>query len=329
MVAYTGIQGQNILIVSSDPAKPTECQIWYNSTSNLLKGYQFATVNAWATGGNLNNVRVNPQATSNGTQTASLVFGGQDNVGGIITNSESYNGTSWTNTPSLNTARQDGSGAGIQTAALAFAGENPGGSVAATESWNGSSWTSLSSPSNLGTPRGQTGGVGTQTSAVVFGGNPNVTATEKWDGSVWTSSGNLNTGRRDLVGAGIQTAAIAFGGIIDSTPNSGTESFNGTSWTSVTSLNTARRGLGGAGTQTLALAFGGDPGTITGATELWNGTSWTNNPTGLATARTGLTVYGASQGSALCAGGSNGTAVQSLTEEWTSQALQVKTITTS
>ena len=46
MVAYTGIQGQNILIVSSDPANPTEGQIWYNSTTNLLKGYQFAAVNA-------------------------------------------------------------------------------------------------------------------------------------------------------------------------------------------------------------------------------------------------------------------------------------------
>jgi hypothetical protein len=40
MAAYTGIQGQNILIVSSDPSNPTEGQIWYNSTSNLLKGYQ-------------------------------------------------------------------------------------------------------------------------------------------------------------------------------------------------------------------------------------------------------------------------------------------------
>ena len=39
MAQYTGIQGQNILIVSSDPANPTEGQIWYNTTTNLLKGY--------------------------------------------------------------------------------------------------------------------------------------------------------------------------------------------------------------------------------------------------------------------------------------------------
>jgi hypothetical protein len=48
MANYTGIQGQNILIVDTDPANPTEGQIWYNSTSNLLKGYANVVTNAWA-----------------------------------------------------------------------------------------------------------------------------------------------------------------------------------------------------------------------------------------------------------------------------------------
>ena len=43
MTAYTGIQGQNILIVSSDPANPVEGQIWYNTTSNTLKDYVVVT----------------------------------------------------------------------------------------------------------------------------------------------------------------------------------------------------------------------------------------------------------------------------------------------
>ena len=51
MAQYTGIQGSNILIVSSDPANPVEGQIWYNTTSNTLKGYAFAPA-SWATGGN-------------------------------------------------------------------------------------------------------------------------------------------------------------------------------------------------------------------------------------------------------------------------------------
>ena len=79
MAQYTGIQGQNILIVSSDPANPIEGQIWYNSTSNLLKGYQFAAVNAWASGGNLATAR--RYLGGCGTQPAGLAFGGNTGSG--------------------------------------------------------------------------------------------------------------------------------------------------------------------------------------------------------------------------------------------------------
>jgi len=80
MVAYTGIQGQNILIVSSDPSNPTEGQIWYNSTSNLLKGYANVVTNAWASGGNLPASSPAPaggmrNGAGAGTQTAALGFG--------------------------------------------------------------------------------------------------------------------------------------------------------------------------------------------------------------------------------------------------------------
>ena len=74
MAAYTGIQGQNILIVSSDPANPTEGQIWYNSTTNLLKGYANVVTNAWASGGNMGTARRNLGGA--GSQTAGLIFGG-------------------------------------------------------------------------------------------------------------------------------------------------------------------------------------------------------------------------------------------------------------
>ena len=118
MTNYTGIQGQNILIVSSDPSDPTEGQIWYNSTSNLLKGYANVVTNAWAAGGNLNTARTTLAGA--GTQTAALGFGGYGP--GIFSSSESYNGTAWTTTPSLNTARRVIMGTGLQTAALAFGG---------------------------------------------------------------------------------------------------------------------------------------------------------------------------------------------------------------
>ena len=88
MTAYTGIQGQNILIVSSDPANPTEGQIWYNSTSNLLKGYANVVTNAWATGGNLNTARTTLAGA--GTQTAALGFGGTPPS--FVTATEEFNG---------------------------------------------------------------------------------------------------------------------------------------------------------------------------------------------------------------------------------------------
>jgi hypothetical protein len=50
MAEYINIKGQNIEVVASDPANPTQGQIWYNSTSNTLKGLGFAAA-AWATGG--------------------------------------------------------------------------------------------------------------------------------------------------------------------------------------------------------------------------------------------------------------------------------------
>ena len=330
MANYIGIQGQNILIVSSDPANPTEGQIWYNSTSNLLKGYALATVNAFASGGNMNTARFQ-LAGAGSSNNSALAFGG--NVSDVSqTATELYNGTSWTSNPTgLNTGRQNLGGAGTQTAALAFAGQNPPN--AQTESWDGSSWTSVNS---MNTGRASVGGCGIQTSALAFGGGgPAVSAaTESWNGTSWTSVNSLNTAREKPTGAGVSnTAALAFGGIVY-TPGfpgvAATESWNGTSWTSVNSLNTARGIFAGAGIQTLALAFGGAPAApagATAATELWNGTSWTSNPTGLATARKNLSGAG-TQTSALAFGGFT-TAVTAATEEWIGDGAVTKTITTS
>jgi hypothetical protein len=48
MAEYINIKGQNIEVVASDPANPTLGQIWYNSTSNTLKGVGYQAA-AWAT----------------------------------------------------------------------------------------------------------------------------------------------------------------------------------------------------------------------------------------------------------------------------------------
>jgi hypothetical protein len=279
MATYYGTYGQKVQYLASDPSDPQTGQVWYNSTSGVLKVRAVSTVGTFASGGNMNTAQ--PYAV--GTQNATLGFGNP------VT--ETYNGTSWTSLPAAISPNRDGlAGAGTQTAALGFGGPIGGGT---SQSWNGSSWTGTPS---LNTARGYLAGAGaTNTAALAFGGYPSNTtttaATESWNGSAWTSVNSMNTARGEVGGAGTQGTSLAFGGEPD--PDVGgvtaaTESWNGTSWTTVSSLNTGRKQLkSGTGIATAAVAFGGyisGPSYST-ATELWNGTSWTNNPTGLAAAR--------------------------------------------
>ena len=330
MTTFKEIRGTTIEVVSSDPANPEIGQIWYNSSSGTLKGYIYATVNAWSAGGTL------PAGTrfpgGAGTQTAAIVFAGISPGNAVQTTTRYYNGTAWSTPPaSMNTGRYGlgSANAGTQTAALGFGGDQLGPVTAATESFNGTSWTTVNS---LNTARAVVGGAGTQTAGLAFGGsNPpgtRLTSTETWNGTSWTASGALPVAKRGMTGFGIQTAAISAGG--ESPVVATTESFNGSTWTAVNSMNTARTGLGGAGTQTAGLGFGGyvsAPVGNTTATELWNGTSWTSNPTGLGSGRYGVVGSG-TQASALSTSG-NPAPVSTSSEEWTGQQLAVKTITVS
>jgi hypothetical protein len=120
MAEYINIKGQNIEVVASDPANPTLGQIWYNSTSNTLKGGGVTTAGAWATGGNLPSPLYSGAGA--GTQTAALMFGGVG-PGGNSNVTYEYNGTSWTPSNNLNRTTQQLAGGGTQTAGLAFGGE--------------------------------------------------------------------------------------------------------------------------------------------------------------------------------------------------------------
>ena len=67
MATYKDIKGTSIEVVSSDPSNPVIGQIWYNTTSQTLKGLEFGAA-AWATGGNLGTAR--STLAGAGTQTA-------------------------------------------------------------------------------------------------------------------------------------------------------------------------------------------------------------------------------------------------------------------
>ena len=322
MATYYGTYGQKVQYLASDPSDPQIGQVWYNSTSAVLKVRQLATVNAWASGGNYPISR--NFLGSTGTQTAALAYGGSFPY---VTTTALYNGTSWTDNPTgLNTARDRAESGGTQTAALGFGGYIGGtGNTGASESWNGSTWTNTPS---LNTARRSFGGCGTQTSALAFGGVGALTATESWNGSSWTTlPATLNTGRNRLQGTGVQTAALAFGGFIP--PNTGaTELWNGSTWTNnPTGLNTARGYLSGAGTQTATLGFGGGTPALSAVTELWNGTGWTNT-TSLPATNSGPAGAG-TQTAALSIAGFGSGGYLNATNEWTGIEAQTKTVTVS
>ena len=281
MTTYYGLYGQKVQYLASDPTDVQVGQVWYNSTSAVLKVRSVTTTGTWASGGNMNTAR--GALSGAGTQTAALAVGGY--TGAITGITELYDGSVWTTSPaSLNTARSYASknSNGTQTSAIIAGGSPP--ITNASESWNGSTWTNTPS---LNTARYSLAGAGASaTSSIVFSGYPPsftaTTATESWNGSSWTTVNSLNSAGQGINGIGTQTAALASGGGPPPNRSSGvaSESWNGTSWSNLPggNLNTGRFAHAGFGIQTLATIFGGESPSITAVTEIWNGTSWTNNP---------------------------------------------------
>ena len=201
-----------------------------------------------------------------GTQTATIYAGGYDTAN--TAEAYTYDGSSWTGIPALNTARRslDQNMSGTTTAALIAGGFSPP-RINNSEEYNGSSW---SEGNNLNNARDAAAAGGIQTASIIAGGGPAMASTELYDGTSWTATANLNTARAFVSGGGTQTAAIAFGG--DAPPPTGkTETFDGTSWTETADMATARYGAAPAnqpGAQSSTFAAGGYTGTaITAATE--------------------------------------------------------------
>ena len=120
-----------------------------------------------------------------GVQTAAMISGGNDvsnYPGGApkISTVENWDGSSWTAGTSMNTARSNTAGGGIQTLAY-VAGGNTGSNTTQTELWDGSSW---ATSANLSTGGEGTGGTGTTPSAgIMFGRRPTAgAATEEFTG---------------------------------------------------------------------------------------------------------------------------------------------------
>jgi len=299
MAAYKDLIGQKITKVTSNPGEPKTGQMWYNSTTGTLKG--LGILESTTSQSSLSTARAAGSAA--GTTTAAIVAFGKTNPvpGSDVTPTETWNGSGFSGSPNVNTARQHTAGFGTATSAL-FAG-GPGG-AANVETYDGSSF---SETTDLNTGRANLGASSNspQTAGLVFGGEgpPATGATELWNGSSWSEQPDLNTARTDGAGAGISTSALYFGG--EPTPANGnkSEEYNGTSWAATPNLNTNQQGNAGAGANAdSAISFGGPPPAPGTQIETFDGTSWTTSPATLATARYNIASCG-SASSTLAAGG--------------------------
>ena len=341
MATYKEINGTNIEAVSSDPANPVLGQIWYNTTTNVLKGVGFVSTGSWASATAL------PTAARtcgySGTATAGLVFAGSNGPSRVNTTYE-YNGSSWTSGGGMNTSKNYITGCGIQTATLAFGGEAGASGCygttyasCTTEQYNGSSWTSTTNAPYDG---GATNMAGTSTSAITAGdarGTPApILQGLLFNSGSWTSAPNMNTGapayrsQCGILGTS-SSSAIFVGGDNGTSPPfiANVEQWNGSSWTEITDLNTGRGDAGGAGSVTAGLVFCGKTGgsTYTGATELWNGSAWSEQGD-LSASRGNSNGNRGTSTSTWAAGGESPPAVTTV-EEWTGAGPVTKTFTDS
>jgi len=335
MATYKEIKGTQIEVLASDPSNPVEGQVWYNTTSNVLKGAKATTAGSWATGGSLAAGR--QQAGQAGTQTAAILAGGQPPSTYTTDTSYTYDGSSWTSTPSLGTARRSAVCFGTQASAVLAASSNtspPKTATTATEEWGGSSWTA---GGTMNTARYGSYAGGTLTQGVVAGGSgpPGYkNETEEYDGTSWTSVTNMpqNYGG-GTSGADSQLSMNCVGG----GPGNQTTNlvYDGTNWTTGNALSgDGRRGTGGA------MPSSSSPGFVTGGetattnpittTEEYDGTSFSSS-TAIPTAHRDFAQSDGGTGAAgLVSGGHSSTAISNSVFEWTgSGVIQTVTFTDS
>jgi hypothetical protein len=272
MGTYKEIRGTHIVSVTSDPPSPVNGQMWYNSTDKVVKGFTSNPAGSWSSGGALNTGGIFGTSNGFGTQSTGGVAGRLQEAGpspGQKANTELYNGTSWTESGDLGTARNGAAVGGTYTSALHAGGQEPTKSTK-TESWNGSSWTEVN---DLNGARGYlTGSIESNSAGIAYGGitpssSPGTGATESWNGSSWNGSSWTEVADNPSTGGG-----AAFGVYNDALLAQGTTTtlWNGTAWSTTTSSSSSASNRAGLGTTPAGLKTGGEPPNVgVTATEEW------------------------------------------------------------
>ena len=231
---------------------------------------------------------------------------------------EQYNGTSWSETGDMATARNMCAGSGTSTTHLALGGSGSTAPVANVEEFNESSFVftaaAWASGGNLNTGRNAGAGFGIQTAAVMTAGNlaPETNATEEYDGSSWTSVNNYPISKRFLASCGTLTSGLIAGGSpLVATVNK----YDGTNYSSANNLPTTTDGGTMFGTQTAAVFTVGRTPTVTSNTYEFDGTNWTAGGAA-GTARYFLDSSGILTAGLIFGGQTSGPTARSETEEY-------------
>ena len=287
-----------------------------NGSTNLTNVENFdsslntITAAAWASSGNMNTAR--SQIAGMGITTAAVAAGGLIyGPGAYQSVAEEYDGSTWTNIPSMPVTLGFRSGAGTATAGLAIAGHDGTASPTSTSEWDGSSWSAGGTVNAGGIG---SSGNGTQTAAWLAGsGEPPLrpnTATEEYNGSAWTSvPGALNTGRGYSGGSGPQTDGSFLGGGTPSPGYNNTETYNGTAWSNSNTLTVPMSMIansGGSAPSNSIMAAGSANISASVITQQTDGSTWYTSAA-LSTARSTQRACGAGANadSSLCAGGNS------------------------
>ena len=258
MAKYSDIKGFTVQTLASDTA---------------TSGIAGAT---WASGGALNAARGWGGRSGAGTQTAAQAAAGSGPSNAV----EHYDGSSWTETTEVNTARSSASHGGIQTSSMVVGGWLAPGNSDNVETWNGSAWTEVN---EINTARRQAGmsTSGNSTSSIYFAGYSTayLDIAESWNGSSWSEVSDLNTPRSSLTATDkSSTAALGIAGYRGPPTADRTkfvEEWNGSTWTEITDINSERMDLGCGGSYTDCIVFGGTDTARSALTEHWDGSSWT------------------------------------------------------
>ena len=296
MAAYKDLVGQKITVVTSNPPEPKTGQMWYNSTDGKLRG--LGVTSAWRSSAPI--IVARDAAGSAGTQSTATIFGGNINPGNTNSTDE-YNGSGFSTGGTLNSARRQTSGCGLQTAGLCVGGYTTA-NAANVEEYNGTSWSEQNDiPGNY--RNGSS--FGTQTAALYVGGYsapvPNSTSIQIYDGTNWTTSpATLGTGGNSLSSTGTSTAGLVFGG---SNRLNVTEEWNGSAMSTGGNMSTSKYGRGSANqapSENAMSAGGGIPAQTT--VENYDGTSWSTLPS-LAVATNSIKGAGTASSAMMMGGG--------------------------